>query len=141
VIADKSALFSSSGAFEPIVQIQYSLSLDSPYGMTNGQGWYDAGNYAIFAVNPLETSSGLSQILGVTYSFDHWVDEHGNRVSSESLVMDSPHSLRAIWSPRLSDWRPPMLIAFAVALAFILAFSRRRVQRHRGAGLSESKLE
>jgi hypothetical protein len=141
VITDRSDVFSSSGVFNPSVRIQYLLLLDSPYGVTEGQGWYDTGSYAIFVVNPLETSSGFSQILGVTYSFDHWVDEHGNKVSSGPLVMDSPRSLRAVWNSRLSDLRPFLLVGFAAALVLILGFRRRRVQRHQSTEPDESTLE
>lgn len=141
VITDRSDVFSSSGVFNPSVRIQYLLLLDSPYGVTEGQGWYDTGSYAIFVVNPLETSSGFSQILGVTYSFDHWVDEHGNKVSSGPLVMDSPRSLRAVWNSRLSDLRPFLLVGFAAALVLILGFRRRRVQRHQSTEPNESTLE
>jgi len=138
VIADRSDVFSSSGAFEPTMQIQYLLSLDSPYGTTGGQGWYDAGEYATFTVSPEETSNGLTQILGVTYSFDHWVDERGNRVSLEPLAMDSPHSLKAIWSARLSDLRVPLLIALGASLALVLGYRRQRERRSRSAELNES---
>jgi len=141
VITDRSDVFSSSGVFNPSVRIQYLLLLDSPYGVTEGQGWYDTGSYATFVVNPLETSSGFSQILGVTYSFDHWVDEQGNKVSSGPLVMDSPHSLRAVWNSRLSDLRPFLLVGIAAALVLILGFRRRRARRHQSRDLNSSMLE
>jgi subtilisin family serine protease len=126
VVAQYEATFSSNSAFKPTVQVQYLLSLESPLGQTEGGGWYDKGGYANFTVRPTETSKGLIQLLGVGFFFDHWVDDHGNRVASGSLRMDSSHTLRASWEARIVDWRPALTLVVLVAGALLAVESRRR---------------
>jgi len=129
VIAEYGADFPTNAAFKPTVRVQYLLSLESPLGQTDGQGWYDSGSYANFTVRPFEISKGYGQLLGVTLFFDHWVDEHGNRASSGTLRMDSSHALRASWSPRLTDWRPVLiLLILIVAVALVIESRRKRLR-------------
>lgn len=125
VVTEDHAIFSSNGVFKPNVRVQYLLSLESPLGLTDGEGWYDAGGYASFDVNPSESSKGFGRFLGVTFFLDHWVDEHGNELPSGSILMDSPHTLRASWSARLTDFRPALLLVTLV-IALILVFELRR---------------
>jgi len=133
VVIEDHAIFSSNGVFKPNVRVQYLLSLESSLGNTDGEGWYDAGTYANFAVNPQEMSKGFSQLLGVTFFLDHWVDEHGNQPSSGSIRMDSPHTLRASWSARLTDFRPALLLATLVIALIVVLELRRGILRKQEA--------
>jgi len=125
VVAQYGAAFSTDGAFKPTVRVQYLLSLESPLGRTEGAGWYDADSYPNFTVRPSEISEGFAQLLGVAFFSDHWIDEHGNRISSGSLRMDSSHALRASWGTRLADWRPALILVVMI-VAVALAFESRR---------------
>jgi hypothetical protein len=134
-VAQYDVPFSGNGAFKPTVRVQYLLTLESPLGQTDGEGWCDAGSYANFTVRPAEISKGLAQLLGVSFFFDHWIDEHGNRVASGFLRMDAPHALRASWGTRLADLRPTlMLIVLIVAVVFLLESRRTRPRKERGVG-------
>jgi len=135
LVAEDRATFISNGVFEPRVEVQYLLTLESPLSHAEGEGWYDAGTYANFTVTPLETSRGLSHLLGVTFFFDHWVDEHGDQVPSGSLLMDSPHSLRASWSARLTDWRPILLMGTLLVVLVLVLESRGRLRKQQANGL------
>ena len=127
LIVQHDAVFSANSVFKPKVQIQYLLSLASPLGQADGGGWYDAGSYANFTIRPLEISEGFGRLLGVTFFFDYWVDEHGNKVLSGSVRMDASHTLRASWSARLTDWRPILAsIVLIVAMTIALESRRRR---------------
>jgi hypothetical protein len=133
VVAKYGAIFSANGAFKPTVRVQYLLSLESPLGRTEGGGWYNADSYANFTATPTEIPKGPAQLLGVALFLDHWIDEHGNRVSSGSLRMDSSHALRASWSARITDWRPALiLVILIVAVALALESRRRRRRKERG---------
>jgi len=133
IVAQYGAAFSANGAFKPTVRVQYLLTLESPLGQTDGEGLYDARSYANFTVRPREISKGLAQLLGVTFFFDHWIDEHGNRVASESLRMDASHALRASWGARLADWRPALiLVVLIVAVVLALESRRRRPRKEQG---------
>jgi len=118
--------FSANGAFKPNIRVQYLLSLETPVGQAEGGGWYDAGTSANFTVTLPDISRGFGQLLGVTFYFDHWVDENGNRVASGSLRMDSSHTLKASWSTRLTDWRPILaLIIFIVVVILVIELRRK----------------
>ncbi|TSA43276.1 hypothetical protein D4R54_01145 [archaeon] len=134
VLAPYGEPFSANAAFKPTVRVQYLLTLESPLGQTEGGGWYDAGSHANFTVRPTEISKGFPQLLGVAFFFDHWIDEHENRVASGSLRMDSSHALRASWGARLADWRPVLLLVVLIVAAALVLESRRRKPR-KGQGL------
>ncbi len=124
------AAFSANSVFTPNARVQYLLSLESPVGAAEGGGWYDAGSYANFTVRLPEVLKGFGRLLGVDFSFDHWVDEHGNRVLSGFLRMDSPHTLRASWGVRVADWRPLLaLVTLTLVLALVFESRRRRLQK------------
>jgi len=136
-VAEYRALFSSNGVFKPKVRVQYLLSLESSLGSIEGEGWYEAGSYANFTVSPLQTSVGFGNLVGVSFIFDHWVDEHGNKLPSGVLLMDSPRSLRAQWRATVTDWQLVMLAA-TLALTLILFYELRsrslRMQLSRAYG-------
>ena len=126
LVPQYSIAFSANGAFKPNVRVQYLLSLETPVGQAEGGGWYDAGTSANFTVTLPDISRGFGQLLGVTFYFDHWVDENGNRVASGSLRMDSSHTLKASWSTRLTDWRPILaLIIFIVVVILVIELRRK----------------
>lgn len=133
LVTQNSALISANGAFKPKIRVQYLLSLESPLGQTNGEGWYDAGSYANFTVVPSETSGGISRLLGLTFVFDHWIDEYGNRILSGSLRMDSSHVLKASWSARLTDWRPVLTLVISI-VAVVITFELMRRRQQEGQG-------
>lgn len=141
VIAESDATFSSNGVFRPNVQVQYLLSLVSPLGQVEGDGWYDAGTHANFRVNPPATSGGFAQLLGVTFFFDHWVDEHENRLSSGLILMDSPHSLKATWRARLTDWRPILLLVALVAVIVLVTELATRDRRTSQSALVSQSID
>jgi len=128
-VAEDRAAFSANGAFAPDVHVQYLLSLESSHGQVEGEGWYDAGSYPRYAVNPLVTSSGIDQLVGVGFVFDYWIDEQQNKISPGSLVIDSPRRLTAVWKAQLMDLRPAVLLALiAVFLIFVVRHRRQRSQ-------------
>jgi hypothetical protein len=123
------AVFSGNSIFAPDVRTQYLLSLESPIGEAEGGGWYDAGSYAGFSVQPLSVSGRVSGFLGLSYVFDHWIDERGNELSSGAILMGSPHSLTAEWSLEVTDWKPATLLGILVATLLVLAVRRKRNTR------------
>ena len=135
LISQNSAAFTSNGVFKPKVRTQYLLSLESPVGEVEGGGWYDAGSYANFTAREPDILKGISQLLGVDLFFDYWVDEHGNRLLSGFMQMDSPHTLRATWDTRLADWRPlAALVTLVLVLILILGSRQRRLRKEQQRG-------
>jgi hypothetical protein len=73
---------------------QYYLTVNSAYGMTGGQGWYDSGATAYATVNPL-TVSGPS---GTQFVFIQWSgDATGTTSPSNPITMNAPKTAMANW--------------------------------------------
>lgn len=129
VVPYTEAVFSGNSIFTPDVRTQYLLSLESPIGETEGEGWYDAGSYAEISVHPVSVSGRVSGLFGLSYAFDHWIDERGNHLSSGAVLMGSPHSLRAEWRLEFTDWKPITLLGTLVAVFLLLTVGRERSMR------------
>jgi lysophospholipase L1-like esterase len=70
---------------------QYYLTVNSAYGNTGGAGWYDESTIAYATIIPTVVSQ---------YVFTMWSDgASGNYSPSNSILMDSPKTATAIWSP------------------------------------------
>lgn len=71
---------------------QYLLSVVSAHGSPTGQGWYDAGAMAPFAVTSPE-------VHGATrYVFTGWSGHYSGTSAADSVRMDGPKSLFAAWA-------------------------------------------
>jgi len=72
---------------------QYYLTVQSPQGVTSGQGWYNAGSNA-----PISVSTPPSPMFGVNYVFDGW---QGSIIQSSSqsttVPMNGPMTVTATW--------------------------------------------
>jgi uncharacterized repeat protein (TIGR02543 family) len=96
-----------SGGTQPVIVIvnapkyitanyytQYYLTVNSPYGTTGGQGWYNASLTAYATVTPL-TVSGTP---GTQYVFTGWSeDASGTTSPSDPITMDAPKTATANW--------------------------------------------
>jgi uncharacterized repeat protein (TIGR02543 family) len=75
---------------------QFYLTVSSPYGDTDGEGWYNAGSSASATISStIATGSG-----GVQYTFSGWSGgASGSSSTSNIIVMDGPKTAIANWSP------------------------------------------
>ena len=85
---------------------QYYLTVTSSHGNQTGQGWYDAGSNATFAV-----TSPASGGAGTQYAFTGWASSdtggYAGADASHSLTVSSPITETASWK---TQWQ----VAFAV---------------------------
>jgi lysophospholipase L1-like esterase len=73
---------------------QYYLNVTSPYGTTDGTGWYDADTTAYATICPIIVMGEE----GVRFTFDGWSDESsGGPLPSRAIFMDGPKTATAIW--------------------------------------------
>ena len=75
---------------------QYQLTVSSSYGSPTGQGWYNAGSSASFAV-----TTPASGGTGTQYAFTTWTGSgtgsYNGASSSQSVTMNNPISETASW--------------------------------------------
>jgi hypothetical protein len=72
---------------------QYQLTITSPYGVTSGAGWYNAGATAYASVVS-DTSSNTST---TRYTFNSWSDSSTNASQSTAITMSTPTIITASW--------------------------------------------
>ncbi len=98
-------------------KLQYELRVESAYGSTTGQGWYDAGSTAHLAVVwPNATSSGASFVFG------GWRGGIESDALELDLTMDSPKSVTVNWVAAAGPSSSlPIEVAGASILTLIIA--------------------
>ena len=74
---------------------QYYLVVNSPHGISTGQGWYNNGA----STQAVVLSNDISGESGIQYVFSCWTGEaSGSRITSDSIIMNSPKTATAIWT-------------------------------------------
>jgi len=71
---------------------QYYLTVQSPQGVTSGQGWYNAGSNA-----PISVSTPPSPMFGVNWVFDGWQGSIQSSTQSTTVLMNGPMTVTATW--------------------------------------------
>jgi len=106
---------------------QYFLTVISPYGTAQGEGWNDAGTVAIVSVSPVEVRAD-----GAHYRFLGWTGDVDASSASVEVLIDRPKRVTAAWGevPFMEDnpWVVPLFVG-AMALIVSLAFLRLRRRR------------
>ncbi|MEM2702288.1 MAG: SdrD B-like domain-containing protein [Candidatus Bathyarchaeia archaeon] len=75
-------------------KIQHYLEVQSSYGVTGGEGWYDENATAYASLN-----TGLIESDGTRHVFVKWADNATgtNYAKSDPIIMDAPKTATAIW--------------------------------------------
>ena len=126
-------IISSSG---PLIEshqftydIEYQLTVSSPYGEVRGGGWYGKGTTASFSVSSTAPLEGIFGMLGGKRVFQKWTGDSSSTSSSSTIVMDAPHKVTALWQ---EDIMMPMIIIVVLAagvlsvIVVLIVFRRRR---------------
>ena len=83
---------------------QYSLVLESPYGVVNGSGWFDAEDTARFSISPdTVPMDGFLGLLGIKYVFQGWSGDIRTSSTSGHIDMISPRKGVAVWGADYSS--------------------------------------
>lgn len=85
---------------------QFYLSVKSPYGNAQGDGWYDEGTTATFSVEQTHNEGWIK------YVFDKWIGDSPATSSTTTIMMDSPKAVVAIYH---SDYTTLYLFAGSIA--------------------------
>lgn len=118
-----SVVMDSPKSITAIWKTQYYLTVASPYGITNGSGWYDAGTQTRATLDETRISSGF-----LTYkAFDHWTGDVIGTSRSIVITMNAPKSVAALWTDDLSQLYLLIVAAIVVvSLITVMALRRRR---------------
>ncbi|MCW4033393.1 MAG: hypothetical protein NWF08_08420 [Candidatus Bathyarchaeota archaeon] len=73
---------------------QYYLTVESSYGTTSGEGWYEDGDKSFASLDIEKMSSGFPYV----WKFKRWSgDASGTGLTSSPITMDRPKKAIAIW--------------------------------------------
>ena len=84
-----------SGSLDTIIahfQLQHKLTIVSLHGEPEGDGWYDEGATAEFAVRSVDVQGSTR------YLFKGWSGDHTGADSLGSIVMNNPKNIAANWN-------------------------------------------
>jgi hypothetical protein len=119
----------STGTANPLIIVnytpQYLLTVDSPFGLTSGGGWYDANSNATVAAPEIVRAPGLLGYFGVQYVLTYWATPDG-RTRSNLILMDDPKSVTAVYTPTISEQIFLEIIAGTTVVVLSAIVSARR---------------
>jgi len=73
-------------------QEQYHLTINSAYGITAGQDWYDSDTQATFnVISPVDHGNGTRRI------FIQWSGDSNATTTNATIIMNSPYTLTVYW--------------------------------------------
>jgi len=75
---------------------QYHLTVNSPFGNPQGEGWYDMDSTASYSVS---SPDGFL----VIHRFKHWVDDSTSSSNNLTILVDAPKTVTAIWETDYSQ--------------------------------------
>ena len=105
---------------------QYLFTASSDYGIVQGGGWYDAGNSATLSVTTeVDTSYGVKQI------FVKWTGDTESTSATTAIMMDSPHTLRAVWRTDSTILYATIVLAIFAAFALGIGLTMFAIARLR----------
>ncbi len=105
---------------------QYLLTVNSPYGVVSGQGWYDVNATATAGAPEHVPATGVLGYFGAEYNLAYWVKDNG-QASSNPVVMDAPRTLTAVYVLTLPLGRIAIIaVILAVLLVTIVVIMRKR---------------
>ena len=112
---------SQGGEYKVNYNTQYKLTIESPYGSTKREGWYNSGSEAIVSITSTEGKL-------IQHIFTGWSGDLAGRQTTASVTMDKPKTIKANWE---TDYlRLYLLIAGLIALTVIAAtamvYARRK---------------
>ena len=109
--------------------VQHLLNVYSPFGNTNGSGWYFDHTNANILVTPTSVpAEGFLSWLGERYVFDHWTGACNSNEPQCTVLIDSPKDAQAVWR---TDWTTTevALLAIAISTTLLSLLRRKRVTK------------
>ncbi len=85
-----SKTISGGGAYTANYQRQYELAIESAFGETEGEGWYDEGLTATISTTSIEGPT-------IRYIFTGWSGDYSGTEAMASVTMDSSKTVTANW--------------------------------------------
>jgi uncharacterized repeat protein (TIGR02543 family) len=127
-------LVTGNESLSPNYIIQHSLFVDSPIGSATGNGWYQEGDAAQFAVpTTSEQSSSLQGLLIDSCTFAGWTGDSAATNATAAIVMNGPKAVTARWNHESTTLSQiGITTTFAIASLFLTLRAGLLVRKRRG---------
>lgn len=117
-----SRTISQGGEYKADYNIQYKLTIESPHGIPEGEGWYDSGSGATILIPSTEGKI-------IQHIFTGWSGDFVGREATTLVTMDKPKAIRANWETVYL--RLYLLIVGLIALTGIAATAMVYINKKR----------
>jgi hypothetical protein len=124
----RQAVFSTDAKIAPVYRTEYCLSVKSAIGNVTGEGWYESGSQATFAVVPPPASVSW---FGLTTDLDRFGGWSGSSESPDpvaSVIMNGPKTVEATWVH--SGATPSLYLVSGLLYAGAFALAVRSLRRY-----------
>jgi hypothetical protein len=101
-----SRIVSGGGEYTANYKTQYKLTVESPYGRPEGDGWYDSGSKATVSINANEGTI-------IQRTFAGWSGDYTGQETTVSLTMDKTKTIKA-------NWKSNYLRLYLLVIGFII---------------------
>jgi hypothetical protein len=110
---------------------QFYVNVTSPYGQTQGSGWYNEGGTVKISLSPtIILNEGFLGTLGVGKQFTGWTGDYSGSNSTAQLKVDSAKSISGEWSTTYGYLPELVAVMVIVLVATIVVLTlRKRVRR------------
>ena len=105
---------------------EYHLTVNSPFGNPQGEGWYDPDSTASFSVS---SPDGFL----VIHRFKHWVDDSTSSSNNLTMLMDAPKTVTAIWE---TDYSQLLYVLGIIGAAIVISVV---ILKHKRTGGTNSR--
>ena len=145
--SSRNVLVPQDSSLQAVYRTEYYLSEKSDFGQTSGEGWYESGREASFAVGPIYVVPVQSRFLAEEYRFASWSGDSNSTSEVASMIMNGPKSVKVVWmhSATMVDLTLPTDIFFAGSLllagAAIIRYSIRRSNGHLSGRASRTAIK
>ena len=90
-------VISDDGKITSLYRTEYYLSVKSEMGQVSGEGWYERGSQASFAIAPSSNVAPKFGFLTDHYIFNGWSGDIESNDVVTSISMDGPKTVEATW--------------------------------------------
>jgi len=126
--AARSAMLSENTTVEAMYRVQYFVTVNSSIGATSGSGWYDVNSNVEPSLYPAVSTQPASV-------FDSWNNGNGSFQIGDSIQVQSPMVIQAVWNQNEAStqinsltfaWVMVSGILFSLLLILNVKLGRRR---------------
>lgn len=113
---------------------EYYLEVESEIGGEYGSGWYKKDEVAVFSAREYIFPEGLQVLLKPIYRLSGWIDDEGEILLENRILMNKPHKVKALYTEDYSMLYIGWTMIFSdviLTIVIILKYIKSREEKSR----------